>query len=102
MMNNSVEIAGLRVVRGGRTVLPDLDLDVPAGQVDVKRTVCEAVTRTGTVTKSSRIGAATVRGRPHKTEPPGPRTANCNMSGRKRSVIGRSDLLVSVTVAARS
>ncbi len=33
MMNNSVEIAGLRVVRGGRTVLPGLDLTVPAGQV---------------------------------------------------------------------
>jgi ABC-2 type transport system ATP-binding protein len=33
MMNNSVEVAGLRVVRGGRTVLPGLDLSVPAGQV---------------------------------------------------------------------
>ncbi|TCI99191.1 ABC transporter ATP-binding protein [Aeromicrobium sp. IC_218] len=33
MMNISVEIAGLRVVRGGRTVLPGLDLVVPAGQV---------------------------------------------------------------------
>lgn len=32
-MNNSVEIVGLRVVRGGRTVLPGLDLAVPAGQV---------------------------------------------------------------------
>jgi len=33
MMNNSVEITGLRVVRGRRTVLPGLDLVVPAGQV---------------------------------------------------------------------
>lgn len=33
MMNNSVEIVGLCVVRGGRTVLPGLDLEVPAGQV---------------------------------------------------------------------
>lgn len=37
MMNNSsgtvVAIRGLRVVRGGRPVIPGLDLDVPAGQV---------------------------------------------------------------------
>jgi len=33
MMKNAVEVRNLRVVRGGRTVLPDLTLDVPAGQV---------------------------------------------------------------------
>ena len=33
MMNNAVEIEGLRVVRGGRTVLPGLSVCVPAGQV---------------------------------------------------------------------
>jgi ABC-2 type transport system ATP-binding protein len=34
-MNNDLAIRcrGLRVVRGGRTVLPSLDLDVPAGQL---------------------------------------------------------------------
>jgi ABC-2 type transport system ATP-binding protein len=31
MMNNAVEIRGLRVVRGGRTVLDGLDLDVAGG-----------------------------------------------------------------------
>lgn len=33
MMNTVVEIEGLRVVRGGRTVLPGLSVGVPAGQV---------------------------------------------------------------------
>ncbi|KQU65497.1 ABC transporter ATP-binding protein [Phycicoccus sp. Root101] len=33
MMNNAVEIDGLRVVRGGRTVIPGLSVRVPAGQV---------------------------------------------------------------------
>lgn len=33
MMNTAVEIEGLRVVRGGRTVLPGLSVRVPAGQV---------------------------------------------------------------------
>ena len=33
MMKNALEIRGLRVVRGGRTVLPDLSVTVPAGQV---------------------------------------------------------------------
>jgi ABC-2 type transport system ATP-binding protein len=33
MMNNAVEIDGLQVVRGGRTVLPDLSVRIPAGQV---------------------------------------------------------------------
>lgn len=33
MMNTAVEIEGLRVVRGGRTVLPGLSVGVPAGQV---------------------------------------------------------------------
>lgn len=33
MMNTVVEIEGLRVVRGGRTVLPGLSVRVPAGQV---------------------------------------------------------------------
>jgi ABC-2 type transport system ATP-binding protein len=33
MMKNAVEVRNLRVVRGGRTVLPDLTLDVPGGQV---------------------------------------------------------------------
>jgi ABC-2 type transport system ATP-binding protein len=33
MMKNVVEIDHLRVVRGGRTVLPDLSVRVPAGQV---------------------------------------------------------------------
>ncbi|MFI5532289.1 ABC transporter ATP-binding protein [Kitasatospora sp. NPDC051853] len=33
MMNSAVRVAGLTVVRGGRTVLHGLDLDVPAGSV---------------------------------------------------------------------
>ena len=33
MMKNVIEIANLRVVRGGREVLPDLSVTVPAGQV---------------------------------------------------------------------
>ena len=33
MMNNVIEVEGLRVERGGRTVLPDLTVVVPAGQV---------------------------------------------------------------------
>jgi ABC-2 type transport system ATP-binding protein len=33
MMNNVIEVEGLKVVRGGRTVLPDLSMVVPAGQV---------------------------------------------------------------------
>lgn len=33
MMNNVIEVEGLRVERGGRTVLPDLSVVVPAGQV---------------------------------------------------------------------
>ena len=33
MMKNAIEIAGLRVVRGDREVLPDLTVTVPAGQV---------------------------------------------------------------------
>ncbi|WP_345500589.1 ABC transporter ATP-binding protein [Pedococcus ginsenosidimutans] len=33
MMNNVIEIEGLRVERGGRTVLPDLSVVVPSGQV---------------------------------------------------------------------
>ena len=33
MMNKAVEMAGLTVVRGGRTVLDDLDLEVSAGEV---------------------------------------------------------------------
>ena len=33
MMNAAVEVDHLRVVRGGRTVLPDLSVTVPAGQV---------------------------------------------------------------------
>ena len=33
MMNVSVEVDHLRVVRGGRTVLPDLTVRIPAGQV---------------------------------------------------------------------
>ena len=33
MMNHAVEVDHLRVVRGGRVVLPDLSLTVPAGQV---------------------------------------------------------------------
>ncbi|GAA4709932.1 ABC transporter ATP-binding protein [Pedococcus ginsenosidimutans] len=32
-MNNVIEIEGLRVERGGRTVLPDLSVVVPSGQV---------------------------------------------------------------------
>jgi ABC-2 type transport system ATP-binding protein len=33
MMNNSVQVAGLRVVRSGRAVLDDVAVDVPAGRV---------------------------------------------------------------------
>ena len=33
MMKNVIEVANLRVVRGGREVLPDLTVAVPAGQV---------------------------------------------------------------------
>ena len=33
MGNNAIEIAGLRVVRGGVPVVPSLDLAVPVGQV---------------------------------------------------------------------
>ena len=33
MGNNAIEIAGLRVVRGGTPVIPSLDLAVPVGQV---------------------------------------------------------------------
>jgi len=33
MLNNAIEVRGLRVVRGGRTVLPDLQLSVPTGRV---------------------------------------------------------------------
>ncbi|GAB3438289.1 ABC transporter ATP-binding protein [Phycicoccus ginsengisoli] len=33
MMKNAIEIDHLRVVRGGRTVLPDLSVRIPAGQV---------------------------------------------------------------------
>ena len=33
MMKNVIEVANLRVVRGGREVLPDLTVSVPAGQV---------------------------------------------------------------------
>lgn len=33
MMNYAIEINGLRVVRGGRLVVPDLALRVPAGQI---------------------------------------------------------------------
>ena len=33
MMNHAVEVEHLRVVRGGRVVLPDLSLTVPTGQV---------------------------------------------------------------------
>jgi ABC-2 type transport system ATP-binding protein len=33
MMNHAVEVDHLRVVRGGRVVLPDLSVTVPAGQV---------------------------------------------------------------------
>jgi len=33
MMNNVIEVEGLRVERGGRTVLPDLSVVVPSGQV---------------------------------------------------------------------
>ena len=33
MMNNAIEVRGLTVVRGDKTVLPDLDLTVPAGSV---------------------------------------------------------------------
>lgn len=33
MMKNAVEIDHLRVVRGGRTVIPDLSVTIPAGQV---------------------------------------------------------------------
>jgi len=33
MMNAAVEVEHLRVVRGGRTVLPDLSVRIPAGQV---------------------------------------------------------------------
>ncbi|WP_068255091.1 ABC transporter ATP-binding protein [Janibacter corallicola] len=33
MMNCAVEITGLRVTRGGRLVIPDLDLRVPTGQI---------------------------------------------------------------------
>ncbi len=33
MMNNAVEVAGLTVVRGSRTVLDNFDLDVSAGEV---------------------------------------------------------------------
>ena len=33
MLNNAVSVAGLTVVRGGRTVLEDFDLEVAAGEV---------------------------------------------------------------------
>ena len=33
MMNDAVEVEHLRVVRGGRTVLPDLSVRIPTGQV---------------------------------------------------------------------
>jgi ABC-2 type transport system ATP-binding protein len=33
MMNNAIEAKGLTVIRGDKTVLPDLDLTVPAGSV---------------------------------------------------------------------
>lgn len=33
MLNNAIEVRGLRVVRGGHTVLPDLNLTVPAGRI---------------------------------------------------------------------
>lgn len=33
MVKNAIEVSGLRVERGGRIVLPDLDLVVPTGQV---------------------------------------------------------------------
>lgn len=33
MMNYAIEITGLRVVRGGRLVIPDLALRVPSGQI---------------------------------------------------------------------
>jgi len=33
MLNKAIEVRGLRVVRGGRAVLPDLQLSVPTGRV---------------------------------------------------------------------
>ena len=33
MVNYAVEVSGLRIVRGGRTVLPDLSFGLPAGEV---------------------------------------------------------------------
>ncbi len=33
MMNNAIEVTGLTVIRGDKTVLPDLDLTVPIGSV---------------------------------------------------------------------
>ncbi|WP_332642310.1 ABC transporter ATP-binding protein [Aeromicrobium sp.] len=33
MLNNAIEVADLKVIRGGKTVLPGLDLSVPTGSV---------------------------------------------------------------------
>ena len=83
MMNNAMEVADLRVVRGGREVLPDLSVVVPAGQVvgllgpsgSGKSTLIRAVVgvqvvasgdghgagRAGRVAVAARTGSATSR-----------------------------------------
>ena len=70
----AVRVRGLRVVRGGREVLPGIDLDVPAGQVtgllgpsgSGKSTLIRAIvgvqkggTSTLSVTRRSRLDAPT-------------------------------------------
>lgn len=68
MMNNSVEVAGLTVVRGGRTVLHELGFTVPAGQVTglLGPSGCGKSTLMRSIVGVQRIrsGTVTVLGRP--------------------------------------
>ena len=68
MMKNVIEIANLRVVRGGREVLPDLSVTVPAGQVVglLGPSGCGKTTLMRAIVGSQRIssGAVTVLGEP--------------------------------------
>lgn len=68
MMNNSVEVAGLTAVRGGRTVLHELGFTVPAGQVTglLGPSGCGKSTLMRSIVGVQRIrsGTVTVLGRP--------------------------------------
>lgn len=68
MMNNSVEVSGLTVVRGGRTVLHELGFTVPAGQVTglLGPSGCGKSTLMRSIVGVQRIrsGTVTVLGRP--------------------------------------